>query len=554
MSLKPELILEVPELTEEVARAAFPKGNPYLTLRDNLGTIFEDEDFVDLFPDHGQPALPPWRLALVTIMQFRENLTDRQAAEAVRSRIDWKYLLGYDLTDPGFHFSVLSEFRARLLSGGEAILLDKFLQRCRENGLLKERGKQRTDATRVLAAIRVMNRLELVGETMRAALNAIATEAPLWLRQVAPSEWYERYGRRIEDYRLPKSQEKRAAYAQRVGEDGFQLLDLLAEKDTPKEANSLPEVNTLRLMWSRHYSRDEDKKDGGSPGQVRFKSNRELSRASEAIESPYDTDARYRSRYSTNWTGYLVHITETCEDDDVHLITHVETTEATVHESQKTESIHQALVEKRLPPGEHLVDSAYIDAELLVDSRQQHQIDLIGPGRLNNSWQARTEGAYDLEQFEIDWDNQVVYCPQGKQSGNWKDGFDNSGAPLIYVQFSSMDCQPCSVRKLCTRSKRRRGMGFRPREQYEALQEARQRLESEEGRQLYNRRAGIEGTISQGVRAFGMRQTRYRGLAKTHIQHIATAAAINLERLVAWIDDVPRETTRTSRFAALAPS
>ena len=107
MSLKPELILEVPELTKEVARAAFPKGNPYLTLRDKLGTIFEDEDFVDLFPKHGQPALPPWRLALVTIMQFRENLTDRQAAEAVRSRIDWKYLLGYDLTDPGFHFSVL---------------------------------------------------------------------------------------------------------------------------------------------------------------------------------------------------------------------------------------------------------------------------------------------------------------------------------------------------------------------------------------------------------------------------------------------------------------
>ena len=97
-------------------------------------------------------------------------------------------------------------------------------------------------------------------------------------------------------------------------------------------------------------------------------------------------------------------------------------------------------------------------------------------------------------------------------------------------------------------------MGFRPREQYEALQEARQRLESEEGRQLYNRRAGIEGTISQGVRAFGMRQARYRGLAKTHIQHIATAAAINLERLIAWFDDIPRATTRTSRFAALAPS
>jgi transposase len=554
MSLKPEFIREVPEMTVEVARAAFPKGNPYLTLRDNLGTIFEDEDFVGLFPEHGQPALPPWRLALVTIMQFRENLTDRQAAEAVRSRIDWKYLLGYELTDPGFHFSVLSEFRARLLSGAEAILLDKFLQRCRECGLLKERGKQRTDATHVLAAIRVMNRLELVGETMRATLNALAVVAPVWLKQVAPSEWYERYGRRIEDYRLPKSEEKRAAYAQRVGEDGFQLLDLLTQADVPQAATSLSEVNTLRLMWNRHYSRDEDKKDGNSPGPVRFKGNRELARASEAIESPYDTEARYRSRYSTNWTGYIVHISETCEEDNVHLITHVETTEATVHESQKTAAIHQALVKKGSPPSEHLVDSAYIDAELLVDSLQQHQIDLIGPARSNNSWQSKIEGAYDLEQFEIDWEQQVVSCPQGKQSSNWKDGVDNTGAPLIHVQFSSKDCRPCAERSLCTRSKRRRGIGFRPRQQYEALQEARKRLESEEGRILYNRRAGIEGTISQGVRAFGLRQTRYRGLAKTHLQHVATAAAINLDRLIAWFDGVPQAKTRTSRFAALAPA
>jgi transposase len=554
MSLKPELILEVPEFTAEVARAAFPKGNPYLTLRDNLGTIFEDEDFLDLFPELGQPALSPWRLALVTIMQFRENLTDRQAAEAVRSRIDWKYLLGYDLTDPGFHFSVLSEFRARLLGGNETILLDKFLGRCRQHGLFKERGKQRTDATHVLAAIRVMNRLELVGETMRATLNAIAAEAPIWLRQVAPSEWYERYSRRIEDFRLPKSKERRATYAQQVGEDGFQLLEMLAEANTPKEASSLPEVTTLRLMWTRHYSRDEDKEDGTPPGRVRFKSNRELSRASEAIESPYDTEARYRSRYATKWTGYMVHVTESCEEDDIHLITHVETTEATVHESQKIESIHQALVEKGWPPGEHLVDSAYMDAESLVHSRQQHQIDLVGPAKSNNSWQTKVEGAYDLEKFEIDWEKQVVTCPQGKQSGNWKEGLDNLGASVIYVQFSSMDCRPCPERSLCTRSKRRRAMGFRPREQYEALQEARQRLESEEGRQLYNRRAGIEGTISQGVRAFGLRQTRYRGLAKTHLQHIATAAAINLDRLVAWIDGVPRAAARTSRFAALAPS
>jgi transposase len=140
--------------------------------------------------------LPPWRLALVTIMQFRENLADRQAAEAVRARIDWKYLLGLELTDSGFDFSVLSEFRDRLRTGSaEELLLDKLLERCRALGLLKARGQQRTDSTYVLAAIRVMNRLELVAETLRAALNEPATVAPAWLQGLAPLAWYERYGK-----------------------------------------------------------------------------------------------------------------------------------------------------------------------------------------------------------------------------------------------------------------------------------------------------------------------------------------------------------------------
>ena len=117
MSIQPAPIDPVPDETRHVARAAFPKGNPYLTLRDQLGAIFQDHHFADLYPDTGQPGLSPWRLAWVTILQFRESLSDRQAAEAVRARIDWKYLLGLDLTDCGFDFSVLSEFRSRLLEG-----------------------------------------------------------------------------------------------------------------------------------------------------------------------------------------------------------------------------------------------------------------------------------------------------------------------------------------------------------------------------------------------------------------------------------------------------
>jgi len=195
MSLSFDPISPVPPETVRVAQAAFPKGNPYLTLRDELGPIFGDADFACLFSVTGQPAVPPWQLALVTLMQFRENLSDRQAAEAVRSRIDWKYVLGLKLTDAGFDFSVLSEFRKRLIENDASeLLLERLLEHCRRVGLIRARGQQRTDSTRVLASIRTLNRLELMAETLRAALNELATFAPAWLRQIAPPDWYKRYG------------------------------------------------------------------------------------------------------------------------------------------------------------------------------------------------------------------------------------------------------------------------------------------------------------------------------------------------------------------------
>ena len=173
MSLRPTVSGEVPTSTATVARAAFPQGNAYLRLRDHLGTIFTDAQFAPLFAHRGQPAECPWRLALVTLFQFAENLSDRRAAEAVRGRIDWKYLLGLELTDPGFDASVLSKFRGRLVAGGaEEQLLDTLLALCRDLKLLSARGRQRTDSTHVLGAVRFLNRLECVTETLRAALNA----------------------------------------------------------------------------------------------------------------------------------------------------------------------------------------------------------------------------------------------------------------------------------------------------------------------------------------------------------------------------------------------
>jgi transposase len=410
----------------------------------------------------------------------------------------------------------------------------------------------------VLAAIRVMNRLELVTETLRAALNELATVAPAWLQGLAPLAWYARYSKRIEDTRLPQGQAKRDAYAQTVGEDGFYLLDTLDAPETPQGLRELPIIATLRQTWQRHYERSTG--EGPTVGhpavsRVRFKANRELPPAAEGIESPYDPEARYRHKCDTQWTGYMVHVSETCEPTAPHLLTQVHTTTAAVYEAQCTTPIHEALSAKDLAPQEHFVDGASISADVLVASREDHGITLRGPTRPIQGWQAHTDGAYDLSQFTVDWEQQQAHCPQGKVSTVWREYSDREGKPYTLVRFSLQDCGPCHARPLCFRTTETgRRLHLPSQERFEAVLAARAWYGSEEGRQRYQCRAGIEGTLSQGVRAFGLRQTRYQGLEKTHLQHVAIAAAINIDRIVAWLDERPRATTRTSRFAALAPA
>ena len=286
VSREPDLISPVPELTARVARAAFPKGNPYLRLRDELGPVFRDGDFADLYPRRGQPALPPWKLALVTVLQFAEDLSDRQAADAVRGRIDWKYALGLELDDPGFDFSVLSEFRGRLTAGGaERLLLDEMLEACKDRGLLKARARQRTDSTHVLAATRDLNRLELVGETLRATLNALATVAPEWLRPRVPPEWFDRHAARVEETRLPKGQEARYAHAEVIGGDGYRLLEALRRDAAAAWLWQVPAVEVLRRVWLTQFYLDD--------GRVRWRTAADLAPAGQRINTPYDAEATF---------------------------------------------------------------------------------------------------------------------------------------------------------------------------------------------------------------------------------------------------------------------
>ena len=538
----------IPAETARIAKAAFPKGNPYIKMRDELGVLYQDSEFADLFPTTGQRALSPGQLALTTVMQFAEGLSDRQAAEAVRGRIDWKYALNMELTDPGFDHSVLSEFRGRLLAGGaEERLLDDMLVRFKEKGWLKSRGQQRTDSTHVLGAVRHLNRLECVGETMRQALEAVAEAAPEWLLSQVSRDWFERYGPRFESYRLPKEKQEKEALQLQIGTDGWQLLEAIYDPQAPAELRRLLEVEIMRQIWLQQYYVEN--------GHLTWREQDNLPPNSLLIQSPYDIEVRNRTKRTLNWTGYTAHLTETCEEDSPNLMVNVATTPATQADIKVLDQIHTRLADKELLPGEHLVDSGYVGGEQLHTSQHDYGIDLIGPVPANSSWQAKAGQGFDLPCFAIDWEAQTVRCPQGRLSQSWQPGQDPNGNEVIKVQFGRADCRACACRDQCTKSKTTpRGLQFKPRPEYEALQGARQRQETAPFKQTYKKRAGVEGTISQGTRSFDLRRSRYVGLAKTHLQHVAIAAAMNFSRVWAWLNERPKAQTRRSKFLALAPT
>src|SRR6266700_7463999 len=454
MSLKPQEVNPIPEETIRVAHTAFPKGNALMRLRDHLGPIYIDAQFTALFPHYGQPALSPGRLALVSVLQVAEGLSDRQAADAVRSRIEWKYVLGLTLDDPGFDASVLCEFRSRLLAGGaEMQLFETLLILLREQGLLKARGKQRTDSTHVLAAVVTLNRLECVGETLRHALNVLATVAPDWLGEVVPSPWYERYARRFEEYRLPAKKEDRYALAEQIGADGLQLLQLIDGEQEWAWLREIPAVQILRRVWMQQFYACAP----GSP--VHWRVAEDLPPAPLLISSPYDPDARW----------------------------------------SKT----------------------------------------------------RAAAGIGVACFAIDWQAEHATCPMGKTSAIWKPTTDNRGIRVINIRFAHSDCVACPQRSQCVSSSRSRALTIRERPAYEAATSARQRQTTEAFKESYARRAGIEGTLSQGVQLGDLRRTRYIGLPKTKLLHLLIATALNMVRTSAWLAETPLDQTRTPPFVAL---
>src|ERR1017187_9798189 len=418
-------------------------------IRDRLGQWLDDEDFAAAFGVRGRPGWSPSRLALVTVLQRAENLPDRQAAEAVRTRLDWQYLLGLPWDDPGFDHTVLPEFRDRVAAAGlEQVVLDTLLERLVAEDLVKAGGKQRTDSTHVVAAVAALSRLELAGESVRAVLEALAVAHPDWLGQrICVSDFARRYGTPMTSWHPPASQAKRDELAIPYARDGYALLEAVYDSAAPAWLRELPAVDVLRRVLVQNYTRTitggrevikrrekEPEGDGLPPGHIR-------------IASPYDTDARWGVKRDTFWLGYKLHVTETCDDPPPcscrpgpagqepadgpghdkgcahlafpNLITHVATTDATVTDIQMTGAVHDGLAAKNLAPGRHYLDSGYLSAAVVVSALATWGIALIGPLLADTSAQARAGNGYARADFTADYDARTVTCPQGRTSASW---------------------------------------------------------------------------------------------------------------------------------------
>lgn len=394
------------------------------------------------------------------------------------------------MTDAGFHYSVLSEFRSRLLAeNAEGRLLEVLLTHFKARGWLTERQRQRTDSTNIVAAVRSFNRLELVERTLQNALNALADVAPGWLLTQISPEWFDRYIQPLDDYWLPKEKAERLALAEQIGKDGQHLLSSIAQSEQAEQLAQVPAVVMVRQIWEQQYNLE------ACP--VQWRSAKKLPPSAERIASPHGPQARSSTKRSVTWVGYKVHLTETCDEASPHLITHVETAPATEGDSFALPRIHEALARRELLPGEYIVDTTYGSADLRSTSQVAYGVTLVCPVYPDMSWQSQEGGAFPLSDFQIDWEAQAVTCPQGKISRQWKSEHGPRDKHAIQVKFSKADCLACSVRARCSRNVRGlRELTLHPREAHLALQAARKWQTTPDFKDCYDKRAGVEGTVS----------------------------------------------------------
>lgn len=550
MSLKVRPVPPIPDDIAAVVRQILPDTHALRVLGERLSQFVSDEAFADLYPAEGKPALSPALLALVTVLQYWEFLSDRQATHMVIARLDWKYALHLSLTYAGFDHSVLCEFRQRLIAhDAQRRVFDQLLLALRQAGLLKGKHMQRTDSLAVLAAVRSLSRLELAMETLRLALVELEAQDPDWLKAAVPSSWAEQYGGWTQQERLVRAKgEAGRAEAekllQQAGADGQWLLDKLATPGTPKGLVEAGPMGILKRVWGQQFETVD--------GKVKPRERVDACGA-EAIHTPHDPDVRYGEHGGNEWEGYLLQWTETAAPDEPRIITDVATTPAGVADCRQLDGIQARLASRDLLPDLHLGDKGYVTGDTIVASTARG-VQLLGPVQRDSSPQARTPGGLTADAFQVDFEHKRATCPGGQVATIWSDSHNGFGGAVVHIRFPVAVCGACPLRPQCmpTSTSTKHGRSLKLKPSHVQVQARRQAQKTPAFKELYRHRAGIEASLSNAVRRHGARRARYRGTPKINLQHLFLASAINLKRAAAWLIGRRPRTQRQPGLRSLA--
>lgn len=485
--------------------------NLYRVVGNQLYSSISWDELKSMYSNTGRPSINPIILSLVTIFQYLEDIPDRIAASFVKTRLDWKYALHLPLDDSGFHYSDLCNFRKRLLSHGkESLIFEQLLENIRALGFLNKRKYQRSDSTHVLAKVCHLSRLENLSEGLRLALKAIEKADAAFYQVKLPAPYREQWDTRIYDYTMTDEERKQAL--ERAGQDIRWLLAFL--KTNRASFLRLPELEVLQTLFQQNFTIHAQ--------AVHLR--KQCANGKEKIQTPHDPEARYSTKRGKSWTGYKMHVTETANDKgEVNFITDISTTNACERDNETLQQIQENLTERGLKPEEQFVDKGYTTGDNLSDSRE-NGIQLMGevsePG--NN-------GLFTVDEFRIDFQAETATCPAGCTSCSWKEYESGKHKGDIHISFGEQ-CKACPMKARCTGDKT--GRNLRLHRHYQLLKARREECQSQSFKEAMKRRPPVEGTISEMVRAHGLRRSRYRGILKTHLQNLMIGAALNVKRLI----------------------
>jgi len=519
MCLKVQPPWSMPPETERIGKRLLKENDVYRLIGERLFEQITEEEYADLYSVEGKPGISPVILAFITVFQYMEKLSDRQAINSLRMRLDWKYALHLELEYEGFDFSVLSEFRDRLIEGqAEGRVFEKLVEQIRKMGLIKEHGKQRTDSIAMLSKVRRLSRLESVVETLRLAIVAIVDTDRKWSKAVIPPDWEEKYGERFVRQRY--SEKEWQEYEEQIGDNGHWLLGRLEKGSAPAEVQNLPEVQVLKTVWAQQFREEA--------GKMVYKDLKTYDGHTQ-IQSPHDPEARYSRKRRFEWVGDKIQMTETEDEGYPHIITDIVGTSSNRTDYEELSAIQERLEQRGCLPSQQYVDAGYMSGPNLDGSQKKH-IDLIGPLSTVRTPQDLLPDGITRARFQIDAEQKTVTCPKGYVA---RDPIPVNNS--LSFRFPAVICRACEFHSRCCTGKAGRTIGISA--YYELTEAAQERQKTEVFKKDYHQhRSGVEGSLSSLVRGHGMRVARYIGQRKRNLQAVFTGCAANLKRTARWLN------------------